>query len=67
MSRSCSSRQTLEGNVIAPLIQRRTVDLPPVNTLLSQTVLGMLFGPLGLILATPITAAAMVLVRMIYI
>ena len=59
--------QTLEGNVIAPLIQRRTVDLPPVITLLSQTVLGTLFGPLGLILATPITAAAMVLVRMIYI
>ena len=59
--------QTLEGNVIAPLIQRRTVDLPPVVTLLSQTVLGTLFGPLGLILATPITAAAMVLVRMVYV
>ena len=59
--------QTLEGNVIAPLIQRRTVDLPPVVTLLSQTVLGTLFGPFGLILATPITAAATVLVRKIYI
>ena len=59
--------QTIEGNVIAPLIQRRTVDLPPVVTLFSQTVLGTLFGPLGLILATPITAAAMVLVRMVYI
>ena len=59
--------QTLEGNVIAPLIQRSTVDLPPVVTLLSQTVLGTLFGPLGLILATPITAAVMVLVRMVYV
>ena len=49
--------QTLEGNVISPLISKRTVDLPPVLTLLSQTVLGTLFGPFGLILATPMTAA----------
>ena len=59
--------QTLEGNVIAPTVQRRTVELPPVLTIFSQTVLGALFGPLGLILATPMTAAAMVLVRKIYI
>jgi predicted PurR-regulated permease PerM len=59
--------QTFEGNVLAPLIQKRTVDLPPVVTLMSQTVLGTLFGPMGLILATPITAAAMLLVRMVYV
>ena len=58
--------QTLEGNVIAPLIQKRTVELPPVVTLLSQTVLGTLFGPMGLILATPVTAAALVIVKMVY-
>ena len=59
--------QTLEGNVIAPLIQKRTVDLPPALTILSQTVLGALFGIMGLILATPLTAAATVAVRMIYV
>lgn len=59
--------QTLEGNVIAPLIQKRTVDLPPALTILSQTVLGTLFGIMGLILATPLTAAATVAVRMIYV
>ncbi len=59
--------QTLEGNVIAPLIQKRTIALPPVLTILSQTVLGTLFGALGLILATPFAAAAMVAVRMIYV
>ena len=58
--------QTLEGNLIGPLIQKRTVALPPLVTLLSQTVLGTLFGPMGLILATPITAGALVLVRMVY-
>jgi predicted PurR-regulated permease PerM len=59
--------QTLEGNIIAPLIQRRTVDLPPALTILSQTVLGSLFGVMGLILATPLTAASMTAVRMIYV
>jgi len=59
--------QTLEGNVIAPLIQKRTVDLPPALTILSQTVLGTLFGIVGLILATPLMAATMVAVRMIYV
>ena len=59
--------QTLEGNLIAPLIQKRTVELAPVLTILSQTVLGTLFGPLGLILATPITAAGVELVKTIYV
>jgi predicted PurR-regulated permease PerM len=59
--------QMLEGNVIGPLIQKRTVDLPPALTILSQTVLGTLFGIKGLILATPLTAAAMTAVRMVYV
>ena len=59
--------QTLEGNVIAPLIQKRTVDLPPALTILSQTVLGTLFGLLGIILATPFAAAAMVFVQKVYV
>ena len=59
--------QMLEGNVIAPLIQRRTISLPPALTILSQTLLGTLFGALGLILATPLMAAALVAVKMIYV
>ena len=59
--------QMLEGNVIAPLIQKRTVSLPPALTILSQTVLGTLFGLLGIILATPFAAAAMVFVRKVYV
>ena len=57
----------LEGNVIAPLIQKRTVSLPPALTILSQTILGTLFGAFGLILATPLVAALLAAVRMIYI
>ncbi len=59
--------QMLEGNLIAPLIQRRAVQLPPALTILSQTVLGTLFGLMGLILATPLTAAGVVVVRMVYV
>lgn len=59
--------QTLEGNLIAPLIQKRTVELAPVLTILSQTVLGSLFGPLGLVLATPLTAAGVELVKKVWV
>ena len=59
--------QAIEENLISPLISRRTVDLPPVLTLLSQTVLGTLFGHLGLILATPMTAAILTFSKLAYI
>ena len=59
--------QTLEGNLIAPLIQERTVSLPPALTILSQAILGTMFGLLGLILATPVMAASLTAVRMIYV
>ena len=59
--------QMLEGNVIAPLIQRRTISLLPALTILSQTILGTLFGVLGLVVATPLVAALMTAVRMVYI
>ena len=59
--------QLLEGNVIAPWIQKRTVSLPPALTILSQTILGTLFGLIGLIVATPLIAVLLVAVRMIYV
>ncbi len=59
--------QMLEGNVIAPLIQRHTISLPAAVTILAQTVLGTLFGLLGIILATPLAAASMTAVRMAYV
>ena len=61
------SVQLLEGNVIAPWIQKRTISLPPALTILSQTILGTLFGLIGLIVATPLMAVLLVSVRMIYV
>ncbi len=59
--------QMLEGNAIAPLIQKRTVSLPPAITILSQTILGTLFGAFELVLATPLVAMLLTAVRIIYI
>lgn len=56
-----------EGYILVPLVQRRAAHLPPALTLSAQVVLGVLAGFLGLLLATPLTAAALVLVRMIYV
>lgn len=49
--------QFLEGNVLAPFIQRHAVHMPPAIAILSQTVFGSILGVPGLILASPLTAA----------
>ncbi|GBR51665.1 transporter [Neokomagataea thailandica NBRC 106555] len=49
--------QFFEGNVMAPLIQRRAVHMPPAIAILSQTVFSTILGVPGLILASPLTAA----------
>src|SRR5579875_2546929 len=57
----------VEGYLLVPLVQRRLVHLPPALTLSAQLVLGAIAGIPGLVLATPLVAAALVLVRMIYV
>lgn len=57
----------VEGYILVPLVQRRVVHLPPALTLSALIVLGVLAGFLGLLLATPLVAAAMVIVRMAYV
>ncbi len=59
--------QAIESYLLLPLVQQRTVDLPPVITITSVVLLGTIFGFLGLLLATPLAAAALVLVRMLYV
>jgi predicted PurR-regulated permease PerM len=57
----------LEGYILVPLIQRRTVGLPPALTLVSQVLLGEMMGVLGLFVAAPLTVCAIVLLKMLYI
>lgn len=56
-----------EGYLLVPLVQRRVVHLPPALTLSAQIILGVLAGFLGLLLATPLVAATLVIVRMAYV
>lgn len=56
-----------EGNVVAPLVMSKKVDLPPVLTIMSVLVMGQILGPLGLIVAVPTLAVVMVVVRRILI
>jgi predicted PurR-regulated permease PerM len=52
--------QTIDGNIVVPLIARRTVDLAPALVLAFQLIMGILFGVLGLFLADPLLAMAKV-------
>lgn len=48
--------QNIDGNIVVPLIARRTVDLAPALVLAFQLIMGVLFGILGLFLADPLLA-----------
>ena len=59
--------QIVESNVVTPLIERETVELPPALTVIFQLGLGALVGGLGLVLATPLLAMFVVIVQQVYI
>lgn len=53
----------VEGNFVGPLIMERKISLPPVLTIASVLVMGTLLGIVGLVVAVPVLAVTMVLVR----
>jgi predicted PurR-regulated permease PerM len=57
----------IEGYILVPIVQRRVVHLPPALTLSAQVILAVLAGFLGLLFATPLIAAALVMIRTIYV
>ncbi len=59
--------QSLESYVLTPLLQQRTVSLPPALVIAAQLLMGMLFGLMGLLLATPVAAVTMTLINAIYV
>ncbi len=54
-----------EANVVVPRIMQQHVALPPVLTISSVLVMGTLLGAVGLVVAVPLLAVALVLVRQI--
>ena len=59
--------QLVEGYVLTPLIEQRSVQLPPALTIGAQVLLGVLTGAVGVLVATPLTAAIVVLVQRLYV
>jgi predicted PurR-regulated permease PerM len=59
--------QTVDAYILTPLVDRKSVELPPVLTIAAQLLLGIMFGFVGLLLASPLAAAAMILVKMLYV
>ena len=59
--------QQVEGNLLLPTVQRRAASLPPALTIFAVVVAGVLFGPMGILLATPLLVVVLVAVRRLYV
>jgi predicted PurR-regulated permease PerM len=57
----------IEGNLIAPLIQRRMVFIPPALLLLAIVTILFLFGTVAVIFAAPITVIIVTAVKKLYV
>jgi predicted PurR-regulated permease PerM len=59
--------ELVEGHVLIPMLMKRGMNLPPLITILSQAVMGVVFGFLGLLVAVPLVAAVLTAVKMLYV
>ncbi len=55
--------QQLQGNVVTPMAQATIVELPPALTIFSLIAAAVLLGPLGVVLAVPLTVIGMTILR----
>lgn len=53
----------IDGNIIQPKIVGSQVGVSPLTVLVSVTILGGLFGPLGMILGVPVCASAKLVIE----
>jgi predicted PurR-regulated permease PerM len=59
--------QQLESNLIMPLLSGRAVKLPPAVGLFAVVAMGVVFGPLALMLAYPLAVVCYVAVLRLYV
>ena len=59
--------QQLEGNVLIPLLLQKAVEVPPALSLIGIASLAMVLGILGVVIAEPLVAVALVAVKMLYV
>jgi predicted PurR-regulated permease PerM len=59
--------QSLESHVITPLVQRRTIRIPPAITLALQLIAAVLFGLIAAVVIIPLAAAGKVFIEELYV
>ena len=59
--------QFLENHLLIPLLMKGGIDIPPALTILSQAMMAILFGFLGLMCAVPLLAATLTAIKMLYV
>lgn len=59
--------QQAENNAIMPLVARQVLALPPALAIFAVVALGVVFGPLGLIFAAPLTVLLVAAVARLYV
>jgi len=59
--------QTIVGSIVTPLIQNKIIHIPPAFTFMSQLIMGILYGVLGIILAVPILSIIIILIDELYV
>jgi predicted PurR-regulated permease PerM len=57
----------VESHLLIPLLMKGGINLPPALTILSQALMALVFGFIGLMCAVPLLAATTVAVRMLYV
>src|SRR5581483_5596305 len=57
----------IEGTFITPYVQDAEVDLPPVLTMYSALLAAIVFGPVGVLLSSPIALLVILGLRMFYL
>jgi predicted PurR-regulated permease PerM len=59
--------QQIESNLIMPLVSSGAVQLPPAAGLFAVVAMGVVFGPLGLVLGYPLAVVSDVAIRRLYV
>ncbi|MBI0434034.1 AI-2E family transporter [Roseomonas sp. KE0001] len=59
--------QSVESYLVTPYVQKTHVNLPEAATIIALFAFGLLYGFLGMMLATPMAAVLLMLVRRLYV
>ena len=59
--------QNVDGNIVNPLVMRHVIKIPPAVTMFSLFAVGVLLGPVGVLLGGPITVLLFTLTRHLWV